>query len=321
MQFHALRRIARSVIAWALAVPVLLLTACGGGGGSGELDVSFDYPYVQTTVLASNNVAPSIQGLEGHSPSCSVTGGSLPKGMSIDGGSCALTGEPLEAGGFSATVTLRASGASGSVTSSLTVNVQRAAIVYPSLTDGNVWGVAQSLMPTIHGYTAQARDSVSYAWAQDQSQDPDNMRSYFTLDPATGHVTGAFAGGPNHTLSAGAPSVVATIVRNGASVTATGYFDVQFYTPVVYYPFPINVQPGTSATIPASAPPFSALGFNVTYSLGNTGGIASIDPSTGAVTINTPTTNAPETSSIDVNWTASKGSQVFHGDANLLVFW
>ena len=307
MHFHALRRIARPVIACALAAP-LLLTACGGG--SGELDVTFDYPFVETTVLSSNNVAPTIQGLEGHSPSCSVTGGSLPKGMSINGGSCALTGSPLESGNFSATVTLQASDASGSVTSSVDVTVDQALIVYPSFPDSSSWGIAQSFAPTINGYSAQAGDRVTYAWSQDQSEDPDNLRSYFTLDSATGQVAGTFTGGPNHSLSGGIARVVATIVRNGASVVANGYVAIPFDTPAVYYPSVTFVKSGGTATFPVSAPPFTALGFTVTYSVsGVAGDQASVDPSTGALTISNPANE-----SFLVNWTATKGNQVLTGN-------
>jgi hypothetical protein len=316
MHRHASRLTARAANACALAAP-LLLTACGGGGGgTGELDVTFNYAPVQTTVLSANSETPTIQGLEGHSPSCQVTGGSLPKGMSIDGHSCALTGAPLESGTFDATVTLTASGASGSVTATVFMDVAAARVVYPDFPTGATWGFAQSFSPTINGYTPLAGDTVTYALASDQREDLDNMRSYFTLDPATGRFTGTFTGGPSHQLSSDIVNVVATIVRNGSAVTADGYLAVPFTTPGVYYQTTGFLKPGTPTTYQVTAPPFAALGYTVAYHVdSNTDGAdATIDTSTGAVTINNDV-NA----TFSVYWTATKGSQSLTGIATVAV--
>jgi len=315
MHRHASRMITRAVNACALAA-FPLLTACGGGGGSGDLDVTFDYAPVETTVLSANNVSPTIQGLEGHSPSCRVTGGSLPKGMSVDGHSCAVTGAALESGTFDATVTLTASGASGSVTSTVLVDVAAPRVVYPSFPEGASWGFAQSLMPTITGYTPQAGDSVSYALTTNQSEDPDNLRSYFTLDPATGHFTGTFTGGPSHSLTGGIVNLTATIVRNGNSVTAGGYVAIPFTTPGVYYQINGFLHSGSPSTFQVTAPPFTALGYGVTYRLdSNTDGTgATIDASTGAITINNDVNGT-----LLVYWTATKGSQVLSGSSLVAV--
>ena len=312
MHRHASRLIVRAVNACALAAP-LLLTACGGGGGTGELDVTFSYPPVQTNELATNNVAPTIQGLQGHSPSCRVTAGSLPKGMSVDGHSCALSGAPLESGTFDATVTLTASDASGSVTATVFMDVTGTRVVYPQFPDGATWGFPHSLTANFNSYTTHAGDTVTYALATDQSNDPDNLRSYFTLDPATGRLTGTFTGGPTHSLSGGNVNVVATIVRNGTTVTAPGYLAVPFTTPSVSYQVTGFLNSVSPTTYPVSAPPFAALGFSVSYVLSGSSG-ATIDAATGAVTVTSDTNNT-----YLVQWTATKGSQVLMGTTIIAV--
>ena len=259
-------------------------------------------------MLASSNVAPDIQGLDGHSPSCRVTSGALPRGMVIDGRTCAVTGSPLESGNFDAKVTLTAAGTSGSVTANVGVTVTAAYIDYPEFTYGATWGFPQSFAPAIKGYAAQAGDTVTYALAPDQSLDHDNLRSYFTLDPTTGYFTGTFTGGPSYSVTGAPVNVVATIVRAGNSMMARGFLEVPATTPHVYYLVTGRLNTGSPTTYPVSAPPFAALGYSVTYRLeGNSGSThATIDASTGTLTINNNVSG-----NVQVRWTATKGNQVF----------
>src|SRR5450432_1273824 len=110
---HAGRRsmIAGKVLAHAtLAALIAGLSACGGGGPGGEtqtvtLVVAFSYPDSQSDVRTSVQLQPSITGLQGHSPVCTLTGGTLPPGVSLDSATCLLSGTPTTTGRYQATVT------------------------------------------------------------------------------------------------------------------------------------------------------------------------------------------------------------------------
>lgn len=310
MTSHRLLRLAGAFL---LAAPCAFLDACGGGTSDAPvLQVSFFYNDSGGVmeVWRSYTMTPVIDGLDGHAPSCRVSDGRLPAGVTLDSHTCVLSGAAQETGMFPVTVTLTASGTSGSVDTQVIYSVGSLAMTYPGLIF--TWGHhVGPLMPSIEGYTPQAGDTISYAFTTGLGQTMDQS-AFFTLDPASGTLEGTPTGGPYH----GTPvslSINATILRDGHAVVASLDAIRDAYVPEITYPVAQVASLSDPVDVAPTAPPFAALGFTATYSfdpdISTCHGSAVIDPSTGVIS---GTVNNPRCAYY-VRVSATKGTQTVSG--------
>ncbi|CAN0469428.1 unnamed protein product, partial [Phaeothamnion confervicola] len=201
------------------------LSACGGGGGDGStqtetLYVSFGYPDARPNLRAPMRSTPEIAGLKGHAPRCTLTGGTLPAGVTLDPSSCVVSGTPTTAGTFVYYVRLTASGVEGSVDSEgliivsdptptmvLGEGLQPSGPYYPPF--GLEYAQALAERPLVlldYTYTPQAGDVVSFAVTGGA------LPSGISLDTATGKIRGTPTG-----YGISDVSVRATLVRGGVT--------------------------------------------------------------------------------------------------------
>ena len=308
-----------------------LFTACGGGGDDGEtLRVDFFYsPTNNVQVWQPLTQQASISGLDGHAPSCQLTAGSLPTGVSLNGGTCAIEGTPEETGAFPYTITLTASGAKGSVSTQGTFTVPPLNLSYGNGPIYMSWGQHLGpLTPTIAGYTPQAGDTVSYAYSAPASAAATangDQQSYFTLDPSTGTLAGTPTGDPQVLIPT--LNIDATIHRGGHAVTASFAFAQggDSFAPQVTFATVNPVSVGVPFTIaPTSAPAFVQLGYSVTYSYYPAGmnscqlsATPVVDPSSGAIS-GTLTFNGGGCF-ISIKYVATNGAVTFTGASTALL--
>ncbi|MBZ8142293.1 hypothetical protein CLD22_20625 [Rubrivivax gelatinosus] len=110
---------ARASLFCSIAAAVLL-SACGGGGGGGDggdLQVEFSYADASDSVpiLTVPAVEPTLRGLEGNTPHCTLSATStLPEGVTM-GSNCRLSGIATSSGTFFGTVTLSVKGYQGTL--------------------------------------------------------------------------------------------------------------------------------------------------------------------------------------------------------------
>lgn len=317
-------RLARGLSA---ALTCSLLAACGGGGGGddggGNLQVDFSYDLTGANapqVWTQKTVVPTITGLEGHAPHCTLTSGKLPAGVTIDPSNCAINGAPQETGTFPINVTMTVGGATGSVDAPAVYMVPALAMSYANFS--MTWGVHTGPQtPVIAGYTAQAGDTVSYTFASPGSAVSD-QEAYYTLDASTGALAGAPIGDP--TLGYPALYVEATLVRNGYKVKAK--FDEleanDQFRPDVAFPQVSQIQVGVPFTVTPSAPAFADLGFSVVYAANPQGSnscnfATTVDAATGAIS----GTMTFDTGGcfVSIGFTATKGALVIKGGATALL--
>lgn len=170
------------------ALSVFLSSLAGCGGGGHNLTVSFGYSETDAELFTPTRLPPAIGGLEGNAPSCVVTSGTLPPGLSL-GADCAITGTPTVVGIYGATITLTASGYDGSVSTT-----QQFDVPAPTLFDLSagtpkislVLGapVSNVALTTLDFYTPQAGDQVTYNLTTGSAP------SGLTLNPADGTLSG-----------------------------------------------------------------------------------------------------------------------------------
>ena len=198
------------------AVFTLSLAACGGGGGGSNdqptLAVSFNYGSAVEgyDLWVAMEQAPTLQGLDGHTPVCSVSAGSLPSGVAIERDSCNLSGTPTEVGDFSFTVKLTVAGFSGSVEASGTMSVRAPSLSYlgQPLTGMLGWNEASTSTPSWVGYRPNAGDSIGNFRVEDA-----NLPAGLSIDSDTGVVSGTFIG-----FGTAGFTIHATITHDGKSV-------------------------------------------------------------------------------------------------------
>src|SRR6185295_2266712 len=92
------KRVARVLAA---AVVALCVAGCGGGGSGGgtkTVTVDFRYADAQSDTRVPLNVVPVLTGLEGRDPTCTITSGVIPPGMTFNPSTCAVTGTPTVGG-------------------------------------------------------------------------------------------------------------------------------------------------------------------------------------------------------------------------------
>ncbi len=95
------------------------LAGCGGGGGGdgGDLEVHFSYVHGTQYELLTTPPGPSLLGLQGRAPTCSLASGTLPAGVEL-GPDCSFRGEATATGTFGGTVRLTVSGYRGELQAS-----------------------------------------------------------------------------------------------------------------------------------------------------------------------------------------------------------
>jgi large repetitive protein len=281
-----------------LAACVCLLTACGGGGGtSGGQDLTVTLSYYGGSngpaLFLPVQITPTLGGLGGNTPRCSVTGGSLPPGLSVGQG-CAITGNPTVVGSFSATITLTVDGFGGSVSAVAAIDVLaptllpvRTASAFSADQDLAL-GVAVNHMPIVTVGTLYA-GVVPYAPASGDvatySITSGALPAGLTFDPSNGTLTGAPAEPGVSTFSVGL-----TITHNGMAFTATS---VPIRLAAAEAAFALSYGAccssvvGDDITLLANSTFVSASGATVSFSMdGSLVPGLTINPSTGALTGN-----------------------------------
>lgn len=210
-----------------------VLAACGGGGGSEQqnLAVSFDYasPTGEYPLWVAMDQEPTMQGLEGHTPICEVTSGTLPTGVTVDRNTCKLIGSPAQLGEFNFTVRLRVSGFSGSVSADGHLSILPPSISYMGEPLGQllVWKEASSSIPSWYGYQPSTGDTIGNFHVEDAE-----LPAGLSIDPDTGVVSGTFKG-----FATAGFTIHATITHNGQTIEVTsGIVDPLTSPPSVGYP-------------------------------------------------------------------------------------
>ena len=245
MEIQLRRAPAGSVLAACLAV---WLSACGGGGGGDsngkKLEVSFNYATPDPTyaVWTPLEQSPTLQGLEGESPSCALSGGSLPEGVKVVSSTCAIKGTPEQLGQFDYTVTLTVKGFSGSVSASGRMEVVKPAVFYQD-SGALTWNQSWTATPQLpDGFVLQAGDTVDNYRVVDSS-----LPAGLSIDQATGVISGIFTG-----LSAGRFGVAATLTHAGKTLDIeSAIFDPIVVVPSIVYPpsAQTEVNVGTKMTM------------------------------------------------------------------------
>jgi hypothetical protein len=138
------------------------LAACGGGGSSDDdgesqtLQVTFNYPDQEVDLFASVRIVPELDGLEGHTPTITVTdvlSGGLPTGLTVDSASGTIEGTALQVGRYTLGANLTADGVEGNLTTSFELVVSSdIAVSYSSTAQTLFAGDALAPMsPTLSG--------------------------------------------------------------------------------------------------------------------------------------------------------------------------
>jgi Putative Ig domain len=302
----------RLCLAAAIAICLPLFPGCGGGGGGGseDLSVGFSYPNQQPIYVWNDaEVLPSISGLEGHTPQCHVSSGTLPAGMSLSSSTCAVTGAPTETGDFFPSITLSVDGFDGSVSNNLPLSVVLPELSYDVDLTPQPWGEAISPVPAHwKGYTAKPGDVASFTlYATHQ------LPAGLSVDPDTGEISGTPIEMDFDKL-AGSVGIIANVERAGKSILVNGPYSYNFNPPDVVYP---DVNGHTNQaftqtpTLPtAMADGSFALDFQIYWPGVNCNGVSdlAIDRNTGVLT-GTPTMVQP-TCFVEIDWVATKGGQV-----------
>ena len=210
-------RAVRRVAGW---VALCTVAACGGGA-SAPLNPQIDWvndPFETHYEGVYLTFSPRVSGTSGHEASCSVTAGSLPKGMVFDPRTCVAKGYPEEAGDFSIQVTLTVDGWGGSVSSTGHLHITGLMVFFQPLViaHGGPWSPLWNFdtFEPFHGDDAAFPASRYRDFRlADGSRIPTGMR----FDPA-----GSFVGAPTVPNETGTFTILATVIDDGhGSITAS----------------------------------------------------------------------------------------------------
>ncbi|AEG92413.1 Ig domain-containing protein [Ramlibacter tataouinensis] len=250
----------------------LLLAACGGGGGGdsgdgGVLTVSLSYSG-HALLLRQSTIAPTITGLRGRAPDCSLKSGALPPGLMLNR-DCSITGTPLAAGSFPIVVNLGASGVANELGWSVSALVLGPSVTY-SLPASMMTGASYDFTTLNNFWIATAADTVTYSVSEG------SLPSGLVIDPGTGRITGTPAVEGDYSFK-----VTAQVVNAGRIATATSRWpeSVTVNRPVIPYS-----QAQAWAGLPFRSTPTLPSG-SVAYTFSATSLPAglSIDPATGVI--------------------------------------
>jgi hypothetical protein len=290
----------------------LALAACGGGGGSDNdgtgptLRVELAYTSLSDNyeVWVPVESQATLNGLDGHTPQCTVSSGSLPDGVRIDSSTCAVGGTPKETGTWVFTTRLTVSGFSGYVEASGTLRVVGPYLAYGFGPEGVAWGEAfQSAEPSYGNFRPSTADQVTYRLGADA---PD----WVSIDASTGILSGT----PRDAAGTFEFTVFADIVHEGMSATAqSSLFSVLVNYPGIYYPSDNSGTTGVALSIDPQIPTGFETGYTLAFQVDPsltscelpTG--LTVDANTGRIS-GTPTQAAFECD-VAVAWTAT-GSAV-----------
>lgn len=165
-----------------LVALVALIAGCGGGGSSSgdsssggsnnsnaTLIIDFRYALQPTSpgymVWQPISVAPTLNGLQGNTPTCSLFSGQLPPGLTLNSTTCVIAGTPTKAGQYIPIVRLTVAGYESYIDEILAITIDPPKLSYtlPPNTANLKWGEYVSLAPTHLGYVPAATDTVRYA--------------------------------------------------------------------------------------------------------------------------------------------------------------
>lgn len=294
----------------------LLLGACGGGGGGGSdggssdqtLYVSLGYPSAHLNLFAAATVMPMLGGFDGHAPNCTLISGTMPPGMTLQG-NCQLVGRPTQASNYPITVRVGASGASNTITTGATINVDGPGAFYPSRSafmNGFTLGTVVSDAPTISNWTAPTDTPLTWAYALRSGSLPPGLSLNSTTGVISGTVTstGAYSATIQPTLTTAfgtyqlpistysANIGVATFTY--ANVGGTGSVNSSLQVAYRAQPFRMTASPGPGAAVGTTLSNFRMVPGN-TLPAG-----LSLDAATGTIS-GMPTTAATSTSGFGVS--------------------
>ena len=229
------------------------LSACGGGGSDNSngktLEVSFNYATAEPShaIWTPFEQSPTLQGLDGESPKCSLSGGDLPDGVQVVSSTCAIKGTPEQLGQFDYTVTLTVKGFSGSVSASGRLEVVKPVLLYQD-SGALAWKQPWTATPKLSdGFVLQAGDTVETYRVVDSV-----LPAGLSIDPATGVISGTFTG-----LSAARFGVAATLTHAGKTLDIeSAIFDPDILSPSVVYPTSAQTEINVGTKVSMAGPIF-----------------------------------------------------------------
>ena len=270
----------------------VLVAACGGGAGGGTKTVTVDFRYadVQSDTLVPLSVVPILTGLDGRNPTCTLSSGVVPPGMTFNTSTCAVTGTPTVGGAYTLYISLTVEDVQGSLfeTSSITIidptpvlSIDRASLggSGPLSADMNL-NYGQPVPPTslstlFSASVARQGDVLTYALAYG------SLPSGIALDPATGKVQGTPTGFGVSTVG-----IAAALTRNGIAYTSqTLYLTLGVYAMSLSISYP-NCLVGVGTVVscaPQLGNPAAFAGLALAYTATGLPAGVSIDPASGVI--------------------------------------
>lgn len=289
---------------------VLGLAACGGGGeGDGDrsgetLTVSLSYTG-NALLLRQSTITPTITGLAGHAPNCTLVSGTIPAGMTLNS-DCSITGTPLVGGSFPIVVRLAASGVSNTLDWNGSVLVLGPSVTY-SVPSTMMVGTSYDI-PTLNNFwTAGPGDTVTYSIASGSL--PDGL----SLNATTGRISGTATTEGTYTFK-----IAAQVVNGGRTATMTSQFPelASVNRPVITYS-----QAQAFAGLPFRSIPTLPVG-SATYAFSTTPTLPaglSIDTSTGVISGRPSATSSITHYRVNLIGTTSTGTFTNFSDFSMSV--
>lgn len=274
-----------------------VLSSCGGGGSGDDEDlvVSFTYNGQRAQLWRSTSISPSTTGLRGNGPTCTLSSGALPSGLTLQS-NCAITGTPTAFGSYQIGVRMTVSGYSGSVSNFFEFTVNGPALTWPSLFAGRFMVSGNYNIPATNinasmfpNWQPAAGETVNYQVLSGAL--PPGM----TLNATTGAISGAPSAAGVFPVS-----IRATVTGNGRTATGDANISIVIEDPALSISYPNgSAQVGQAFSVAPSlyAPVESFSGATFVYSLRTDGGSLlgtlpaglTLDPATGVIS-GTPTT-------------------------------
>ncbi|MEO8523866.1 MAG: putative Ig domain-containing protein [Caldimonas sp.] len=244
------------------------------------MTVGFSYPEALANVREPIHVLPALTGLQGHAPSCTLSAGTLPPGVTVDASTCVIAGTPTAAGNFGYAIRLTSSDVQGSVEADGNIVIVDPTPTFFSNVGAQLnlrYAQAFSSLPLVAfagTYVAQPGDSLRYSALG-------SLPAGLVLDPLTSAVQGTPTGFGSYTVQ-----IVGTLVRGGVSYPSPPVsvgFDIAAVVLQVSYPACIVAVATPYSCAPAFDDPAVAAGLTFTYSSTDLPAGFTIDPATGVI--------------------------------------